>query len=100
VHRQGNPSAQISEAVQKRAASKSEHGMQQGLQKTVRAESRTIQPQDKPSEGRVTRLTRPKEMVVKSQSEIDEENYGWQDSREAGDQALNRRMFLNLDERT
>jgi hypothetical protein len=47
-----------------------------------------------------SKMTRPKEMVVKSQSEIDEENYGWQDSREAGDQALNRRMFLNLDERT
>jgi len=30
VHRQGNPSAQISEAVRKRSASKSEHRMQQG----------------------------------------------------------------------
>jgi len=45
-------------------------------------------------------MTRPKEMVVQSQSEIAEENYGWQDSREAGDQALNRRTLLNLDERT
>jgi hypothetical protein len=52
----------------------------------VPAESRAIQPLDKSLEGSIARLTGPKEMLVKSQKEM-RENYGWQDSREAGDQA-------------
>ena len=66
----------------------------------VPAESRAIQPLDKPLEGseidrtkrevgQVTERDRRPQLMIR-------ENYGWQDSREAGDQAINQRMFSEL----
>jgi len=73
VHRQENPSAQINKVEQKRAAFKSvgtECSKERLQEAAVPAESRAIRPLDKSSEGRVARLTGPREMLVKSQKEI------------------------------